>query len=233
MLVKKCIAIIISVIVVSLIATVAWSDCHNSPSCENLMDHMVSLEKWILSDNNHVRYYLNSQQGYPQLGSDVAYGAAAWSRIPYKGGKIRFKISASAITNLPALVGDGFNVIAWTSVLPWGENNEYVLAEAWTWAYDNDWDRIEEADIGFNYYADNYGDTDNSEYCIRNVATHEFGHWVKLWDLYASHNCTAYEEYTMWGHSYPHESKAHKQESLECEDKWGAWKTYGLMPEDP
>lgn len=52
---------------------------------------------------------LNSQQGYPELGSDVVHGAAAWSRIPYNGGKIRFKVSQSATTNLPALRGDDFN----------------------------------------------------------------------------------------------------------------------------
>ena len=234
MLVNRCLVIIVSVLVVTLISAYAWANCHQSSSCENVMDHMVSLEKWILPDDNHVRYYLNSQAGYPPLANDVTYGANQWSRVPYNNGKIRFKISQLATTNLPALRRDNFNVVGWTSVLPWGENNEYIIAEAWIWSYEDDWDRIEEADIGLNYYAplDRHGHTDDTEYCIRNVATHEFGHWVKFWDLLEAHNCAAYEEYTMWGRTYVDESKSHKQETLECEDKWGLWKTYGLMPED-
>ena len=83
---------------------------------------MVSLEKWILSDDNHVKYYLNSQAGYLQLATDVAYGASQWSRIPYNNGNIRFKISQQDTTTWTALCGDYVNVLAWMFVLPWGED---------------------------------------------------------------------------------------------------------------
>ena len=108
--------------------------------------------------------------------------------------------------------------------MPWGEDDEYSIAEAWIWTYDDDWDRVEEADIGFNYYAplDRHGYTDDSEYCIRDVATHEFGHWVVLEDVLEAHNCSAYEEYTMWEEGFTDEELAHIKETLRCEDKWGA-----------
>ena len=79
MLVKRFLVTVIAVLLLILSAAYEWANCHTSPQCENLLDHMVTLEKWILSDNNHVKYYLNSQAGYPGLGTDCQHAASQWS----------------------------------------------------------------------------------------------------------------------------------------------------------
>ena len=65
------------------------------------------------------------------------------------------------------------------------------------------------------------------KYCIRNIATHEFGHWVSLKDVYYV-QCQNYEPYTMFSPAEP-QFDFHKQEDLECEDKYGLWYTYNEM----
>ena len=84
-----------------------------------------------------------------------------------------------------------------------------------------------EADMVLNYNLDweQHGQTSDYEYCIRNTATHEFGHYVLLWDLLPSHNCSEYERYTMWGRNMGWNT--HGKESLECEDKWAVEYMYG------
>lgn len=91
--------------------------------------------------------------------------------------------------------------------------------------------QIVEADIVFDYYQPYAAHSDNNfptdKYCIRNVATHEFGHWVLLLDV-STGDCPSYAPYTMrqWP---PGSFNVHSQESLECEDKYGLWYTYNEM----
>ena len=234
MLLKR--VVIVAVLTVLFSSSYVWAHCHNNTSCEDLDADLVTFDKWIEPNDNHVTFLLNSPGGYPLLGTDVRYAASRWSRIGYLNSRIRFKVSQEGITNISAGQRDTYNVVSWVDYLPWGENNQYIGARAHVYFFDDDFDRIQEADIGFNYYApyDRHGYTADDEICIREVATHEFGHWIFLEDLLASDDpndphCWIYEEYTMWGSIGYNE---HDKETLRCEDKWGAYRTYGLESDD-
>ena len=95
---------------------------------------------------------------------------------------------------------------------------------------------MKEADMAFNYYDDwsTHADSDDDKFCIKDVATHEFGHTAGLDDVYydstktsGEGNCPHWAAYTMHGKSDGHD--AHNKESLECEDKWALWRKYGLV----
>lgn len=80
-----------------------------------------------------------------------------------------------------------------------------------------------------NYYAPfgkHSGDlhVDADKYCLRNIATHEWGHFVNLRDLSPAHDCDShYSRYTMWWSTVLGESK---KETLECEDLHGLYHVY-------
>lgn len=64
-------------------------------------------------------------------------------------------------------------------------------------------------------------------YCLRNVITHEFGHFIRLRDADAAgEDCDDYGDYTMFNDAG---RGVHYQESLACEDKYCAWYTYNEM----
>ena len=80
-----------------------------------------------------------------------------------------------------------------------------------------------------NYYAPYAKHASNvhdntDKYCLRNVVTHEFGHFVKLQDVgYGSACDDGYQNYTMW---YSTSKGEDKKETLECEDKHGVYQMY-------
>jgi len=92
---------------------------------------------------------------------------------------------------------DGVNAVGW------GKLGAQVLAVAYDW-YNSRTGALTEGDIVFNLKC-RWGLTDPSAgdcggikgYDIRNIATHEFGHWVGLDDLYS----LADEDLTMYGYS--------------------------------
>ena len=85
--------------------------------------------------------------------------------------------------------------------------------------------RLRDVDIIINYKApfDTHGNVDDDEVCIRDTATHEFGHFIGLLDLVPKYvggrrlHCRAYERYTMW---QPVPLGDHDKETIECEEKW-------------
>ena len=100
------------------------------------------------------------------------------------------------------------------------------MAYTYVYLHPTDSSQIIECDLGFNYYQrlDEHDDVDGTEYCLTDVATHEFGHWVSLKDLTIYSGCySSYSHYTMWEET---NKNAHWRESLRCEDKWGLWYTY-------
>jgi hypothetical protein len=88
-----------------------------------------------------------------------------------------------------------------------------------------------EADMILTYYAPfaPHSTADYDQYCLANIITHEFGHFIRLLDVDPSpqgHNCDAYADYTMWNDAG---LGVHFQEDLACEDEYGAWFTYNDM----
>ncbi len=68
----------------------------------------------------------------------------------------------------------------------------------------------------------------SNNYCLLNIMTHEFGHFIRLKDVDPRNprHCDAYAAYTMFNDAG---LGVHYQEDLACEDKYGAWYTYNDM----
>lgn len=202
----------------TLLAVAAvWATCHDSPDCADLPNELVSGDYWDESGNNTIDYYINVtyHSEKPNLTSDVNDAAATWSEAEHNGQEIDFYLNYAGTTPRYAEVEDDFNVIAW------GPMEMDTVARVSRWYHSGS--VLAEQDMMFNYYYDLelHPQWQQGDYCIRNVATHEFGHFVRLLDLYSSHLCDEYRRYTMWG-----TVAGHNQETLECEDIWGLWKSY-------
>ena len=204
-----------------------WAHCHNNTSCEDLTHDLVSRMKWQESNGNTVNYYINRHHysNPPNITTDVKNAATKWTSVRVNNIDVAFKLHyAGPTTQTPKLMwSDGKSVVGWGDL---GNEPDSELAVTVTWTHDDDDNQIIEQDMTFNYYKDydRHHHTDYSEYCIYNVATHEFGHWVRLKDLGPSHDCdNPYAQYTMWK---PIGKDEHKKESLRCEDKWALWYVY-------
>ena len=154
-----------------------WSHCHNTETCEDLPNHLVSGDSWSTSNDNQVDYYINTLHNYgrPVLTPDVTAADNAWSGIRFNGVDIDFSVVYQGTTyQSPGGASDGVNTVGWKNL---GSEDWRPLAYAYTYP-GNPTTRIVEADIGFNYYKlyDEHGSPDDTEYCIQNVTTHEFGH---------------------------------------------------------
>ena len=212
----------------------------DEPSCEDLPGDLVSNEYWSTTQNNTVTYEINvtykvglppAKRPYPKL--DVQIAASRWDRIRYTNEEgetrnIKFGLAFDGETTRKSNVIDGVNVVAYGH-LPWSAGNRIagrVYYDHYDAPYSN---RIKECDMRLNYYApfDKHPHVGPGELCIRNIAAHEFGHFLKLNDLKTTHGCTTpYSRYTMWGYwTYAD----HDMESLECEDKWAAYYKYGFI----
>ncbi|MCX6811495.1 MAG: matrixin family metalloprotease [Candidatus Berkelbacteria bacterium] len=110
---------------------------------------------------------------------------------------------------------DGTNAILWKSIM----NSALAITYAW---YNSSNGQLVEADTVFNQNykwdltnisAGDCGGT-TGDYDVQNIATHEFGHWVGLDDLYSS----ADKDLTMYGYG---ETKELKKDSLGLGDKTG------------
>ena len=92
---------------------------------------------------------------------------------------------------------DGTNTIAWKRI------NSSAIAITYTW-YRTDTNTVVETDTLFNnnlpwtvqQYEDDGCYPDVLAYDVQNIATHEFGHWVGLNDLYSEYD----EALTMYGY---------------------------------
>ncbi|MDE0043239.1 MAG: hypothetical protein OXT74_14465 [Candidatus Poribacteria bacterium] len=208
-----------------------WAHCHNNTACEDLVNDLVSPKKWKEPNGNTVNYYINNRHysNPPDITTDVKNAAKKWSNLRVNNIDVAFKLHCVGATDAsPDLIwSDGKSVVGWGDL---GNEWNSQIAVTVTWTHDDDDNRIIEQDMIFNYYKkfDRHNHTDNTEYCIYNVATHEFGHWVRLKDLDRSHQCdNPYAHYTMWKHIAKNE---HKKISLRCEDKWALWYVYHGSP---
>lgn len=207
-----------TLLAISIVCTVVWATCHDSPDCADLINDLVSGHYWDEPNNNTIDYYVNTtyHSEMPPLTADVDIAAATWSEAEHNGQEIEFNLNNAGSTTSLAEVQDNRNVIAY------GPLETDVAARVRRWVGSNN--VISEQDMMFNYYLDFelHPNWQQGDVCIRNVATHEFGHFVRLLDLYQHHQCQEYRRYTMWGRG----AAGHSRETLECEDIWGLWRTY-------
>ena len=208
-----------------------WSHCHNTESCEDLNNDLVPDQAWSTSSEAHqIEYKVNVLHNYgkDELRPSLSAAAPAWSDLRFNGVDIEFSLRYAGTTyESPGGNSDGENTIGWKNL---GSCDEDTLAYTYVYLDPNDSGRIIECDLGFNYYLpyDEHGSTNDTEYCIQNVTTHEFGHWVRLFDLGQTNGCnSSYSLYTMWRTAGKNE---HTKEDLRCEDKWGLWYTYHGTP---
>ena len=228
---KVCSVIIASVILLSLCFTnEVMADCHNDDqwNCEDLTTHLISFQKWDEPNNNTIRFYVNNEHWSdpPDFSPDVTDAAAAWSRVNFKGVEIRFELKNKGSTEqTPEYQGDDVNTIGW------GHHDSGVLAEVFTVTDSHDDNLIIEQDMLVNYYEDfaNHSDDTDQTYCLQEVLTHEFGHFVRLEDVQdgipSSDDCVHYAHFTMFEEAEM-DNEVHTKETLACEDKYGLWYTY-------
>ena len=159
----------------------------------------------------------------PSFFPDINIAASKWDRIEFDGQIVNFGVINSGITWLTPGERDYKNVIGW-------KDFQYEQIPAFVSTYhsntNNRW--IVEQDMSFNYYLQwtEHSELDESKYCLLQIATHEFGHFIKLKDL-PQNVCHEYRRYVMYAHGW---EGLHNKETLTCEDKWGAWWTYNRMP---
>ncbi len=106
----------------------------------------------------------------------IQSAAATWNNAGSN-----FKLIYGGPTNNKNITLDGENSIIWT------EYDTGTVATTTTWWYASDNKTIIESDIEFNNVYINW-DTKGfpTKMDIQTVATHEFGHWLRLLDLYGS-----------------------------------------------
>ena len=202
-------------------AYMVWADCHDTEDCEDLVNHLYSGDKWIEDEGNTVDFYTNpnNDANHPSFVQCVKAAAARWTSVRYKGITIAFKLRHKGGTTRKTYKEDGYNVVGWKD-----KGSYYPPASVRTWYHGNT-ARIREQDMLFNEYFDwdQHGATNSNEFCYFEIATHEFGHFVRLLDLWPAYECPSYSRYTMYYGGGPNQ---HDKITLECEDKWGLWYTY-------
>ena len=77
-----------------------WSNCHNTETCEDLPNHLVSGYEWSEPNNNQVDYYVNVLHNYGKdsLVPTVTEADDKWSSIRFKGITIRFSLAYRGTT---------------------------------------------------------------------------------------------------------------------------------------
>jgi matrixin len=166
--------------------------------------------------------------------SSHSVGISINSNTPDTGGELAaVQAAMSAWTNAPAnfsFVYQGSNSRTsykqnYSNEAFWGwDDPGGAIAYAVTWGYANE---IAEVDLTFleqfKWSSDN--NPSWSEMDIQNIATHEFGHFLQLLDLYSNGDAAK----TMYG--YAGEGETNKR-SLEVDDKNGIAHIYGSGPGD-
>lgn len=182
--------------IISSFAYIVRADCHNTESCEDYVNHLWSGDLWMEDEGNTVDYYTNprNDRGRPSFVEDCKNAAKTWTSVQYKGIRIAFKLRHKGDTRNAPKRKDGKNVVGFIDM---GTN--WNPAGVFTWMHDTPANRIKEQDVVINSYHcwNVHGRTHPYQYCYRNVLTHEFGHFVKLLDLWDDFECDPYFDCTM------------------------------------
>ncbi len=99
--------------------------------------------------------------------------------------------------------------------------NTYAVTTTWTTLSSN---QIAKATIEFNSQFQWSTSAEANSADVQNILTHEFGHWLRLGDIYQPTTCS---EVTMWGYAALGETK---KRSLEQPDIDGIISLYGQPP---
>ena len=208
------------------------ASCHDDATCEKVELRLLRSLRWHENYSNRVDYYINDldPSGMPSLTTDVNAAGITWKLVQFEGDTVQFNIRYLGSTFLhPAQneLPDNHNVMGWKGL---GTGGDSPIARTFTWWAEHDPSRIVEADIGFNYYKplNTHQNASSTQYCIRDTASHEWGHLAGLdhitRDDANEDNCEAhYQYYTMYSRVW---KGYHLKESLECEDKWAHHKNY-------
>lgn len=134
--------------------------------------------KW---PGNTVTYYVNPNTA-DTAGELEAVQAAArtWSNIG-----ANFEYIYGGASSKQSIGYDGENTVVWNN-----KGNTGTIATTWTYWYNNNPTTIIENDLEFNDYYnwDTSGSPSSSQMDVQTIATHEFGHWLQLLDLYGTND---------------------------------------------
>ena len=230
---RRTITPFVTLILLVLSAVNLYGHCHTSDGCEDVHNDMISGDRWDTNHRNTVRYYVNDNflPILPSLHPDVTNASDEWSNIWFDAESVRVNFELDYIGSTPRSPTqvDAWNVVGWGH-LPWDESiNEGVPAAVYLIRSRDRPREIVEADMVVNYYVPfaPHSSADYDQFCLANILTHEFGHFIYLMDVHPYYDqCNAYEDYTMFNEAG---MGVHYQEDLACEDEYGAWYTYNEM----
>ena len=225
--------IIVALALVVFGAVDVHSHCHNDEPCEDVHNDVISEKRWQTNHNNVVRYYVNNNflPILPSLFPDVTEAAEEWSEIWYEPEReeVNFALDFQGSTTLSPTGNSQHNIVGWGSLF-WNYNDGVgIVAQSFPVYSTYNPNRIVGADIVMNYHAPlaPHSAQRDDMFCIKNILTHEFGHWIRLLEADAEgEECDDYADYTMFNDAGV---GMHYQEDLACEDKYCAWYTYNEM----
>ena len=181
----------IATLITVLFAVDVMSHCHDTFKCEKLDVYMVSRERWDKPDRNRVPYYVNNSFGswLPSLYPDILDGAEAWTDIISHGNLVDFGLVFEDDTHLHPNDEDEQNTVGW-GYLGAHDNPKAPIAAVWPYYSNTNPRELVEQDMVFNYYKEfaNHRDQNHNKYCLLQIATHEFGHFVRLKDMPSEQN---------------------------------------------
>lgn len=161
----------------------------------------------------YVNYYVkNAMSPASSVLAAIQAAASAWNSVGS-----RFQLVYKGTTTRWGGVRDGYNVIEFA----YNYGNTGWPARTLTWYYNRgNYGDIVECDMQINTYYNWAIGSISGRFDVQNVVTHEFGHFVRLLDLYRSQE----SEMTMYGYVSYAETK---KRTLETPDKRGLLDVYG------
>ena len=236
----KRVAFVASLLVgVIAMAVYVWADHYTPSGCEEPKTFVSTTKIWAASGNDgdgNIEYYISRDYGgVSKLTTDVLAAAQIWNNVRCKNGNP---------TGFPVL-----EYKADTDSDPGDEDGKCVVGFAYLdgvdgkaayvdkWFKTGDPNRLIECDLTFDYeddhetHADLQPPTTVTGFCMREVATHEFGHFALLNDVRphgrcgtsGSHTCPGYRWYTMQNCL---EQDQHFRESTHGGDELALWWNY-------
>jgi hypothetical protein len=153
--------------------------CGYDWKCIGMSGGKYHSEAWEVNPAN------NDGMSSGSVNSAIQSGANAWT-----GAGACFTFGSGGSSSRSGAVSDGYNVVSFG-------NTGGAVAATYIWVYRSNRKCISEVDLVFDHVYWNFGAPacgSGSKFDLQNVATHEFGHWLCLADLYGAgdYNQTMY-----------------------------------------